>query len=789
MKRTAHPRSSKSGSHPDAPNQDKRSPIRVSYAGAPQPEPKASPSPLAAKASSPQTPRDGPPPHQLRRERPPERNRDRQSAHRGSRSPRPSPHDSPTPYRFKKYSSPAPEGFAGQTSPSPEARLRTSSYTPATSEQALRMVKRIGSLKQRYTAYAIVALFACALISVLLYVLIAKPFTSSEITRCTSDRCREYEAIVSLVSTSIDPCENFYRYVCDGWNSKEAVSVRRHQVERYIDYLDESADMIRVPPSNQSGEQKAIAFYRSCASIMDEHRDELPGVKQVLKKANLIWPHEAEHPNLLEAMFYIRRTLGLSLFFDIEVRANTTHTTVEFSAPSSLKKILDIEDKLVETGHYIQFSTFLLMRFMIPGKPASPARRNATEIVLTTLKTKLTSTRRNSTRILHYNMSEIAEATQWRGYSQERWEKAVTEYLGINNGISVHITISDSAYMQEFRSLLGYLGEGTLQLVGGYLLAIQVSVFANEGLLKNLYLGASKGESNSRKDNRDFCLRVTMKHMGSAYIHPHVSRWPDAEQQRELADIAEHVEAAFRAKYGVSNRRLADMVHNFTNVQRNVDIDKVYEHFKDMGKVFVENLQAAVEGFMMSRGESIEIPNMNLLEQTNISFYHLDTTINYLYFYPYAFAQPLYDSHGPLVSKYGGIASELGLAYGTLALRNQVDPSNATCLKDLDREIWKPLEIKDLLIRALALDAAWDSFKDAASKHHEVAGFHGFTDDQLFFVFFCHNMCSREKKWETLCNAPLRSNLMFSTVFGCSEESFMASGSVCFPSQKVYQSH
>ncbi|XP_064483127.1 uncharacterized protein LOC135395978 [Ornithodoros turicata] len=515
---------------------------------------------------------------------------------------------------------------------------------------------------------------------------------------------------------------------------------------------------------------------------MEENRDQMPEIKKLMHEANLTWPYFTEQHSLFEAMFYSVRTMDTHLLIEVGSHTNSTQSIVTFRAPSSIPYILNMRDALIKSGDYSDFLAVLIKHFADPAKPPTTATGQQdieNKIHISSLRLVLSAPATSTT--LTYNLSEA----QWAGYDQTRWEKAFAEHLGIPVlGFNVQITIVEDAYIRWLRRTLQDVGESELQFLVGYLMAIRSSLFANPELLQNLYRRDQGAHDLATRAFINACFISAMYYMGTGYIHPHVSNWPTAEEMREIVDIAGNVENSFGAKYVVSSVRLVDSARDFIDKQRRLDMKEIYKNYSDMGPDFVKNLRAAISGFRNSRSEYIRITDMDLSDLTDVNIYYLNKDTEELYFYPNAFVFPMYDVHGPLVSKYAGIGAELSLAYATIALSDQFQ-MNVTCMTDANPHM--DVLMKDMFIPSLAVEEAWSSFKradtgDDANRLKVSA----FSEDQLFFVFFCHTLCRTDNKWEAACNVLLRSSATFSTVFACPETSFMRADPLCVSSHAVH---
>ncbi|XP_064457058.1 neprilysin-1-like [Ornithodoros turicata] len=705
---------------------------------------------------------------------------------------------SPAPIPFKKIVSPAAPTPDVNATPTPGAapaqknpgkstdkvsQTATSPSKPPESDNKLEG----RSMKICNGGHIVVALAAILLLSMLGYVLISKAFSSPQRQACNTAVCQQYSNLMQYtINTSVDPCDNFYRYTCDGWNSKQPLPVMCYLLNLYAIFLRNSV-MARekpIPTKGQSGDEKAIAFYSSCTNIFNRKANEMPAIRNFLDNANLTWPHLTADANLLEAMFYISRTLGFALFLDMEFSKNATHAVVVLSTPSYLLNTIEKRNRLIKSRQYENFLALLMKHFATPGMPSIAVEEQVAleSEPLRSLGDTLSQGGDDSTpQVIDYSLKDVTGTAEWPGFTPERWERAFKEYLGIPSDIEVRIKVPVDRYMKALRSLLDTVGETKLQFLAGYLLAVQVSIFANNELQENLYRGTTRPRETAKEESSRFCLNVTLKYMGSGYLHTHERDWPSSKQLHVVDKIAERVQQMFITHYGVkANVSLTQFVHKFTDIHRSLDVNKTYRNYPDMGDKFTANLQAAIKAYEMSSAEYIRIPGMDLFATADIPIYRGDPPNNDTYFYPYVFLYPLYHDSSPLVHNYAGIGTELSLAFANLVMRNKIDNDNVSCAMKANPHVKDQALIKDMLIRAAAADMTWMSFKGAESEGKGIGlDVPGFTHDQLFFILFCYSTCSRTKKGEDMCNVSLRSSVKFNEVFACPPTSFMGGGHLC----------
>lgn len=156
---------------------------------------------------------------------------------------------------------------------------------------------------------------------------------------------------------------------------------------------------------------------------------------------------------------------------------------------------------------------------------------------------------------------------------------------------------------------------------------------------------------------------------------------------------------------------------------------------------------------------------------------------------PYSLLQPVYDINAPASLNYGGLGSEVALAFFELLFHSQqIQPlvleSKMRCFLDTARapiELALPLEVrKNILMRAASLEVLWFAFKldTANSPPALLVEMTSVSAEQLVFVMWCYMQCG-DPFAEFMCNLPLRHSTRFPAVFRCSEVSYMKSSHSC----------
>lgn len=138
---------------------------------------------------------------------------------------------------------------------------------------------------------------------------------------CKSAECAAMaQAITSSVNNRIAPCQNFYRFVCDGW--VKAHPAREGELRRLV--LRELADEVaaaqkkvlistQVPARGQDAFQRLAYVYQSCVRVEKNDPDGIRVLKEFFSFVGLEWPQVSRTRSLDSLLTMVK----LSLQWDI----------------------------------------------------------------------------------------------------------------------------------------------------------------------------------------------------------------------------------------------------------------------------------------------------------------------------------------------------------------------------------------------------------------------------------------------------------------------------------------
>ncbi|KAH9375977.1 hypothetical protein HPB48_016566 [Haemaphysalis longicornis] len=165
-----------------------------------------------------------------------------------------------------------------------------------------------------------VILFACvALVAVAvtgLLVLVVRLLSGPHVRICVTEHCKAHaEVLRAAMNSSVNPCNDFYRFTCGSWKPKGAEA----SVIRYT--FAQTAQRVIHEMNNKAGSlvPAAPAYYQSCINTAKNSTHELALFKRFKQGLGLLWP-EAQHeyhrsPHPLDVLLNMSINWNYHMFF------------------------------------------------------------------------------------------------------------------------------------------------------------------------------------------------------------------------------------------------------------------------------------------------------------------------------------------------------------------------------------------------------------------------------------------------------------------------------------------
>ncbi|KAH6936292.1 hypothetical protein HPB50_015222 [Hyalomma asiaticum] len=591
---------------------------------------------------------------------------------------------------------------------------------------------------------------------------------------CSTHACLAYsKRIQSSLNESVNPCESFTRFVCDGWRKEHRSDVWSLQFLQVLERLTASLKDITVPPSGQNEEQRAAAVYRSCMSLLEGSRDELPAVLKALDDAGIVWPQPSKGADVLYTLLYCSMKLGWDVLLNFYVAASSNGSPVQLvAAPGRLLSFpYEKYRRLDATEERAKYFEFLKQRF----------KRNTTvtltfnetvgfeERVLETLSYQITGRTRAGKVESFPNAADI-------GVTVAKWITTLKKLDRSLTKVSSLVT-TDIGYVNVLLDLWRSNGSDCFHALVSWFTVQVAALFANRELIYNYY---DENYNMAQVHYGIFCATRAMFFSRQALFtryNAHVLHGKAGTIARELTLS---VRTAFR-------RRLSNWTYfdeNITVVANWSSLAMVFHNFEVHGEenetVIARQLPDMSDSFVSNWQHSVLVTSEPEVEDMLYSMLHLNYyVISYgkrdFQLMPYALSFPLFDPMLPSSVNYGGFGLEIAEALSHLLLTfydASMLAQNVSLVDCLLASHFGGVSYPEFYAsQTFGLNAVLDAYeRSGRDSDNAVQGLEKYRGLPLLFIAMCYFQCDGsgfEGDGEAVCNLPLQQLPRFAEAFHC----------------------
>ncbi|XP_064464214.1 uncharacterized protein LOC135375450 [Ornithodoros turicata] len=562
---------------------------------------------------------------------------------------------------------------------------------------------------------------------------------------CDSQACSAFEVMLSrTINHHLNPCDNFYAFVCDGWNKAQLKSVYRSHLDYFLALLNDNLQE-NVPRYGQDSHEKAAAFFQACRMAAQKNRGDTHGFRNILSESNLDWPSISEKADVLLSLARFFRILRITNLLNIENSKNVLVIHGGGAEASNYKKRAAVIENSGRYQWYYETFQNATMQFMLPYSEFSQIE----VAILDDLTNYSKDTSTNPPKNLH----ELANLTNEISY--ERWLRLVIEELVLPTDAPVFISQDDCDYLRAFSGLLNKMEEKYIHYEVGWIMVQQCAPFINREVL-GAYVGDfDPSDAGKRGDiqNRNLCLDLTETYMGWSIYVKFSEVYAPSASIREVRKIIDDIGKVAFIRTGAAedsmgagyvNSSLREQLHLMTKYQDRFEdsnfLSATFFNISDMGPFIFQNWRRVVNDFL-TRG------NMTLWELVSTHFifgllatseaYNLYNKADDMYLLPpYAMMLPLYDNNVMSAVKHAALGS--AIASAAIAMTGSSNRSKGSVRnQSLDEHTNK--QVRDA---AAALEIAWEAYRKATENAEDVRLRHlpHLSSDAIFLwlrVIFC----------------------------------------------------
>ncbi|XP_064457025.1 neprilysin-1-like [Ornithodoros turicata] len=651
--------------------------------------------------------------------------------------------------------------------PSPSAVLGTPAHPPMSPRK--RSVGRI--------ALPIVGILLVCVIVLAVYRTIS-PLVGSmkvETNACTSSSCTYFATIYrEALNSSVDPCQNFYQFVCSRWTTSHRDPFMRSIRDTFFGALDRQLSNIFTPREGQTAVQKAARFFQSCRAI-SRGFDGLQELKKVLRRIGILWPHYSQDPDTLSAMFVLSMDWEWPTLLDFRKNRREENLWYEISCAASFGALVNHRVGALKKGSYVSYFEMLRERFN------QNLNQTITYEEMSVLEEKVLKS------LYTAYIVDAADEIVWTtldnlttlAASNKKWQQALQLDANTSSRGDIKIAIRNYAYFEDVFNLIEQVGEKDMHLFLGWNLVQHVVFYASNDLIDNYLKDTGV---NAEETKRRFCVCMTQKYMGVAIYHMYFQELVKAHVVQDITHIIKNVHLYFihrisQAHWLKANSTLINGLGatekplRYLNNAFNSRLDDAYYRYEDMSKNFLQNYQKAIQGLRNSDENYITAMKCDTIERGR-TYEMFDVRKDFM-LAPYSLTVPFYDFETPSGIKFGGLGMQIAKALAHLLwVTNWQKDSNTSITFTVETDCFLST-MQDHVIgseglyRWMPLNALWEAFRSASGvADANLAHLPQYSESMLFFISSCYPECGGNKS-EDICNAPLRHSRRFAETFSC----------------------
>ncbi|XP_050036083.2 endothelin-converting enzyme 1-like [Dermacentor andersoni] len=635
---------------------------------------------------------------------------------------------------------------------------------------------------------------------------------------CDTTACTSYARMVAQsTSGSVNPCHNFYRFVCEGY-ANSSRSVFRDHVDTFTSLVSRSLRTAVAPGSAQSAFEKAAVFYQSCVAVVAEGTNQFDQFRGIMEDAGIMWPRVAQTPELMASMLKMAITLNLFTIVFFAADSDVGKCRIEIWKGDILEYMKRRRRELEAVGKYEMYYESFSRIFGVDDESAISTNsksgdapvpsRNASLNFEQFLQTEnvvfhyLTG-RKQSVKAVFDNIAKLHRVSP--SISAWRWADVFRQMMGMPSAqmhnasslilpCSQEITVWDLQYLRSLDDALLAVGWHQLHFYYGWTVVQVLARFMSYGLSV-----MSHGSVKAARDESPLhCLRLTESTMGLVVYQRYAATDFNRDTRLELHEMVNVVYAALlrmlQANPDLDVRetsidlRLLEstLLPKFEIIENQVKLDRLFADVPAMAKdSFAQNWQQVQQALRrMSPAVRQATRSFYLSATATASGYsiHRASDRRELGLAPYVSLLPLYDLQVADSVKYGGLGFMIAEATFQFFQEHLPEQSrfralleqrtrcyeNSGALRGLKADPTKHAAFE----RAVALSFLWQAFRSPLRRRDPRWRLHGlgsFSEEQLFFVASCFPLCAGHQSVaaEMECNEPLRHNRYFPGAFRC----------------------
>ncbi|KAH7945116.1 hypothetical protein HPB49_007123 [Dermacentor silvarum] len=668
----------------------------------------------------------------------------------------------------------------------------------------------------------IVAVLLAVAVAVCVVSAVAVPITrrirhaAQRVSLCETTACTSYARMVARsTSGSVNPCHNFYRFVCEGY-ANSSRSVFRDHMDAFTSLVAHSLRTAMAPESAQSAFEKAAVFYQSCVAVVAEGASQFDQFRAVIIDAGILWPQVSKRPNIMASMLKMAVTLNIFTLVFFAAEHDGEKCLIEIWKGDVLEHLKRRRRELEADGKYeLYYDSFIqifegydtnaIMGGSLLASATSGSESTRWEYFLQIENVALhyLTGRKTTTKTVFDDVAKLKRISP--SISPRRWAHLFGQmmFTPLNKSenrsspslpCSQEIRVWDVQYLRALDDLLLAVGEQRLHFYYGWTVVQALARFMSYGLAVLSY-GSAKAARDESSLN---CLRLTEATMGLVVYERYAARHFRQDIRVELHEMVNVVYSALlRNIQEIPELDVRDTSMDLRQLERTLLPRLEFLDNKDrLNRLLVEvpsmvrrsfahnwlELQRALRRMSSEVRGVISSWYLSSIAGANGYSIHRAGNKTELGLAPHLTLLPLYDASVVDSVKYGGLGSLIAEAtfqffeehlpeqsgFRSLLEQRTRCYESAGPLRDLQGDPVKRAVFK----RAVSQSFLWQAFQSPLRRRDylwRLRDLESFSEQQLFFMASCFPLCSGYQSGvaELTCNEPLRHSRHFPGAFRC----------------------
>ncbi|XP_064480692.1 neprilysin-1-like [Ornithodoros turicata] len=604
---------------------------------------------------------------------------------------------------------------------------------------------------------------------------------------CHTGPCRDYAFMLKeAIDTDQDPCDDFYKYVCGGWEKKRDRSVFQHLIISFVTQLCKTLEA-PVPRKGQHSAEKAAQFFQSCVMAATSDTGELDHFRQVWHDIGIDWPKASNSADILRTLIRLPKRLRTDNIFSIYSGASSEFPILYLSSTNVISRMHDTRRTLKRKRRYRRYYETMQALAKSPDTTNQDllgySRLNRIEGKIYPTLVAAATWRPGDHSVVLDNLSTLAELTD---IDFERWSEVLSSELGIPS--SVPVIVVNMKYTHAFFQLMKDVGETELHRFVGWINTQIMAPIINKHFRSLLSL-----ESSMELDEVLHCAKLTESFMGWATYARYAAQEFDADTKQDIQHITDTIINTTAIQLSNKSRLLKGntTLHSFlqwrlkfmlTYIYRaeNQDLlDTIFSNVDDMTDSLAANMLNVVNGTSFINNTVSYKVHTDLVSEASSPHYQTFSIMGRKRILPpYATVLPLYAFRVTSAVKYGSLGRLIArAAIHSLRYHSPAIFEDVNCTVESDGK-------GSVLESVLAVQIARQSHKASSPSADEVVllGLPDLTGPQIFFITACYLLCGQPSTVipaEFMCNEQSKQHPEFSKAFSCSKGRPMYSTKRC----------